>query len=62
MPCASEPLILRCQKCSEALGIAGVIWYGGYEVTQGITTPGTFATFITALLMLYEPLKTHQQV
>lgn len=39
------------------VGIAGVIWYGGYEVTQGITTPGTFATFITALLMLYEPLK-----
>lgn len=39
------------------IGIAGVIWYGGYEVTQGITTPGTFATFITALLMLYEPLK-----
>ncbi|MDY0092586.1 MAG: lipid A export permease/ATP-binding protein MsbA [Candidatus Vecturithrix sp.] len=39
------------------IGIAGVVWYGGYEVTQGITTPGTFATFITALLMLYEPLK-----
>lgn len=39
------------------IGIAGVVWYGGYEVTQRITTPGTFATFITALLMLYEPLK-----
>ncbi|MCP4406097.1 MAG: ATP-binding cassette domain-containing protein [bacterium] len=39
------------------IGVAGVIWYGGYEVIHGITTPGTFFSFITALLMLYEPLK-----
>ena len=40
------------------VGIAGVIWYGGYEVITGVTTPGTFFSFITALLMLYEPLKS----
>jgi len=39
------------------IGIAGVIWYGGYEVIHGVTTPGTFFSFITALLLLYEPLK-----
>ena len=39
------------------VGVAGVIWYGGYEVIEGVTTPGTFFSFITALLMLYEPLK-----
>ncbi len=39
------------------IGIAGVIWYGGYEVINGVTTPGTFFSFITALLLLYEPLK-----
>lgn len=39
------------------IGVAGVIWYGGYEVINGVTTPGTFFSFITALLMLYEPLK-----
>ncbi len=39
------------------IGIAGVIWYGGYEVIHGVTTPGTFFSFMTALLMLYEPLK-----
>lgn len=39
------------------IGIAGVIWYGGNEVIAGVTTPGTFFSFITALLMLYEPLK-----
>jgi subfamily B ATP-binding cassette protein MsbA len=39
------------------IGIAGVVWYGGYEVIHGVTTPGTFMSFITALLLLYEPLK-----
>ncbi len=39
------------------IGIAGVIWYGGYQVIRGETTPGTFFSFITALLLLYEPLK-----
>ena len=39
------------------IGIAGVVWYGGYEVIHGITTPGIFMSFITAILMLYEPLK-----
>jgi subfamily B ATP-binding cassette protein MsbA len=39
------------------LGVAGVMWYGGYEVIHGITSPGTFFSFMTALLMLYEPIK-----
>ena len=39
------------------IGIAGVIWYGGHQVIRGETTAGTFFSFITALLLLYEPLK-----
>jgi ATP-binding cassette, subfamily B, bacterial MsbA len=39
------------------LGIAAVIAYGGYNVVQGHSTPGTFFSFIAALLMLYEPVK-----
>jgi len=39
------------------LGIAAVIFYGGYNVVQGHSTPGTFFSFIAALLMLYEPIK-----
>ena len=39
------------------LGIAAIIWYGGYNVIQGHSTPGTFFSFLTALLMLYEPIK-----
>lgn len=39
------------------LGIAAVITYGGYNVVHGYSTPGTFFSFIAALLMLYEPVK-----
>lgn len=39
------------------LGIAAVVYYGGYNVIKGYSTPGTFFSFIAALLMLYEPLK-----
>ncbi len=39
------------------LGIAFVIWYGGWEVLQGKTTPGTFISFLTCVMLLYEPVK-----
>ena len=39
------------------IGIAAIIWYGGYNVIRGQSTPGTFFSFLTALLMLYEPIK-----
>jgi subfamily B ATP-binding cassette protein MsbA len=39
------------------LGIAAVIFYGGYSVVKGNSTPGTFFSFLAAVLMLYEPVK-----
>jgi subfamily B ATP-binding cassette protein MsbA len=39
------------------LGIAFVIWYGGWEVLKDKTTPGTFISFLTCVLLLYEPVK-----
>jgi len=39
------------------IGIASIIFYGGYEVIKGVSTPGTFFSFLTALIMLYEPVK-----
>lgn len=39
------------------LAIALVIIYGGHAVVRGQQNPGTFFSFITALLMMYEPLK-----
>ena len=40
-----------------AVGTGVVIWYGGYQVISGATTPGTFFSFMTALIMLYDPIK-----
>ncbi|WP_255513258.1 ABC transporter ATP-binding protein [Geminicoccus harenae] len=40
------------------IAIAAVIGYGGSQVLAGNTTPGTFFSFITALLMAYQPLKS----
>ncbi|MFV0421571.1 lipid A export permease/ATP-binding protein MsbA [Oleidesulfovibrio sp.] len=40
-----------------ALGIGLVIWYGGKQVIDGASTPGTFFSFVAALVMLYDPVK-----
>jgi subfamily B ATP-binding cassette protein MsbA len=39
------------------IGIALIIWYGGYKVITGTSTPGTFFSFMAALIMLYGPIK-----
>ena len=39
------------------VGAAAVIYYGGYSVVNGHSTPGNFFSFLTALFMLYEPVK-----
>lgn len=36
---------------------AAVIFYGGYNVFNGHSTPGTFFSFVAALLLLYSPLR-----
>jgi len=40
------------------IGIAAVIWYGGFQVLNGTTTPGAFFSFFTAMMMAYKPLKS----
>jgi len=40
-----------------AVGAGLVIWYGGKEVIAGNSTPGTFFSFMAALVMLYDPVK-----
>jgi len=39
------------------LGIAFIIWFGGLRVITGTSTPGTFFSFLTAVMMLYDPVK-----
>lgn len=49
----------------EFIGAGGaslIIWYGGYQVVQGITTPGTFFSFLAALIMMYSPLRALTRV
>jgi len=40
-----------------SLAIAAVILYGGFSVISGVRTQGDFIAFITAMFLLYEPLK-----
>jgi subfamily B ATP-binding cassette protein MsbA len=49
----TEPLMEICG----ALGIMLAIWYGGYRVIQGDMSPGTFFSFVAAMLMLYGPAR-----
>ncbi len=41
-----------------SLGIAAVIWYGSYLIVHHQITAGNFVSFITALIMLYTPIKS----
>ena len=41
-----------------SLGIALVIWLGSYLIVTGQITAGSFVSFIAALIMLYNPIKS----
>jgi subfamily B ATP-binding cassette protein MsbA len=51
--CLSHPMI----EFLGGIGMAMIIWFGGTQVLQGNSTPGSFMSFLTALIMLYEPVK-----
>ncbi|AFX99150.1 ABC transporter transmembrane region family protein [Candidatus Endolissoclinum faulkneri L2] len=50
---AVQPIVDGCG----GLAIGAIIIYGGYQVIEGTTTPGAFFSFITAMLMIYQPLR-----
>jgi subfamily B ATP-binding cassette protein MsbA len=39
------------------IGVAVIIWVGGYSVLRGELTPGTFFSFMAAIFMLYAPIR-----
>ena len=39
------------------VAVAAIIFYGGSQVIAGQTTPGTFFSFIAAMLFAYQPMK-----
>ena len=41
-----------------SLAVAAVIFYGGTRVLEGATSPGTFFSFIAALIMAYQPIRS----
>jgi subfamily B ATP-binding cassette protein MsbA len=51
--CLAHPLV----EFLGGIGMAMIIWFGGREVLLGHSTPGAFMAFLTALIMLYEPVK-----
>ncbi|MCH2037395.1 MAG: ABC transporter ATP-binding protein/permease [Rickettsiales bacterium] len=54
----TESLASPIMETLGGIAIAAVIWYGGYQVIYGDTTPGAFFSFITALIMAYKPMKS----
>lgn len=40
-----------------SIGVGAVIGYGSYLIVNGTITSGNFVSFITALIMLYNPIK-----
>lgn len=51
--CMQHPLM----EYIGGVAIALIIWFGGREVINGNSTPGTFFAFLTALIAAYEPVK-----
>jgi subfamily B ATP-binding cassette protein MsbA len=39
------------------IGFAAIIWYGGHQVLEGQSTPGTFLAFLASIIMIYDPIK-----
>lgn len=51
--CLSHPMI----ELLGGVGISLIIWFGGMQVLKGTSSMGAFMSFLTALIMLYEPVK-----
>jgi subfamily B ATP-binding cassette protein MsbA len=39
------------------IGVAGIIWYGGYLVIHEVMTPGSLFSFMAAMFMAYTPIR-----
>lgn len=52
-----EALAAPITELLTSFGIAGVVWYGGMLVMRGAMSPSEFFSFITAMALLYGPVK-----
>ena len=53
----SRSLVQPIMEVLAAVGIAAVLWYGGYSVIHGERTTGAFMGFVAALILVYDPFK-----
>ncbi len=44
------------------LALVGALFYGSYRIEHGTLTPGRFVSFLTALFLMYTPIKRLSQV
>jgi subfamily B ATP-binding cassette protein MsbA len=58
MQAATQPII----DTFGGIAVAAVIVYGGTRVMDGATTPGAFFSFIGAVLMSYQPMRSLSRV
>ncbi|AJE03717.1 lipid A export permease/ATP-binding protein MsbA [Geobacter pickeringii] len=52
-----ESLHTPIMEIITSLGVAGVIWFGGSQVMSGRMSASEFFSFLTAMVMLYGPVK-----
>lgn len=53
----SKALTSPVMEAFGGIGVALVLWYGGFAVINGSRTPGDFLSFMTAVMLLYPPVK-----
>ncbi|MCD4742864.1 MAG: ABC transporter ATP-binding protein/permease [Desulfobacteraceae bacterium] len=53
----AQALSAPIMETMAAAAVAFVVWIGGFRVIEGSSTPGTFFAFLTAVVMMYSPLR-----
>lgn len=51
-----------CMEIIAGAGVAAILWYGSYLIVSEQLSIGAFFSFVTAVLMIYNPLKRLSQV
>ena len=54
----TDSLTSPIMEMLSGFAIAAVIWYGGLQVLNGTTSPGSFFSFIIAFVAAYKPVKS----
>jgi subfamily B ATP-binding cassette protein MsbA len=54
----TDSLTSPIMEMLSGFAIAAVIWYGGLQVLNGSTSPGSFFSFIIAFISAYKPVKS----